>query len=368
MNVKIGVIMKKKLFILLCLTSLLFLTACGSGTTNAYTTVNRWGYESISEEAVYDYELKKPTSLAVGINLYYPVGEGTYTTTIESIDPEEKIEEGLLPDGAKAFAKITIDFTFTGRYVNYKEESGAIVEVKSTEEFTDSYTTVGYFNNNLQTIAVVKNYQSLTTYPYLREADADETLLEKLENIKITTKYFIEQSSKFRTECKIEGDGVENSHTFQGKTEQSFDISGYVFDNDLLFYHIRSIRELDSAESYSLSYQLFDYTQKQVNPMVLSTIQNTETESKLFNYPVENDLTVNGESLKDSNLNCIKVTNRINKTQSGSQMTIYLQSGDKVNYVNGNNSSEIECKKILKIELGNAVYTLHSYTNKSATV
>ncbi|MGN0816267.1 MAG: efflux RND transporter permease subunit, partial [Akkermansia muciniphila] len=87
--------------------------------------------------------------------------------------------------------------------------------------------------------------------------------LEKLENVTVTTRYTIETGSKFQTECKIEGESVEDSAAFSGKTEQSREMSGYVFDNDLLYYHIRSIRELDNYEdSYTLSYQLFDYTQK----------------------------------------------------------------------------------------------------------
>lgn len=365
--------MKKKLFAGVCLAlSAMLFTACGSGTQNIYTTVNRWGYEQISETSVYSYELNKPTRLPAGVTLYYPVGKGTYTSTISSVAANE-IPEGTLPEGANAFAKIEIDFEFEGNYISYREESGAIVADQTSEPFRDAYRLTGYFNSNLQTIATVKVYESLNTYSYTKQNSETGITLEKLENVTVTTRYTIETGSKFQTECKIEGESVEDSVAFSGKTEQSREMSGYVFDNDLLYYHIRSIRELDNYEdSYTLSYQLFDYTQKDDYPMVLTLQSNSDTSTNMFNYPVENDLLFDfgGEegavNQKGQNFTCIKLTNKINRTNSGATMTLYLQTGDKISYRSGVNKAEIECRKILMIEHGNLVMKLQSYTNHSA--
>lgn len=365
--------MKKKLFAGVCLAlSAMLLTACGSGTQNSYTTVNRWGYEEISETSVYSYELNKPTQLPAGVTLYYPIGKGTYTSTITSVSTEE-IPDGTLPEGASAFAKIEIDFEFEGRYTSYREVSGAVVEDQTCEPFRDAYRLTGYLNNNLQTIATVKVYESLTTCSYTKQDSDGGIYLETLENVTVTTKYTIETGSKFKTECKIEGANAEDSVAFSGKTEQSCEMSGYVFDNDLLYYHIRSIRELDnSEESYTLSYRLFDYTQKDNYPMVLTLQSNSETSTNVFNYPVENDLVFDyggaagAVNQKGKNFTCMKLTNKINRTNSGATMTVYLQTGDKLNYRSGANKAEVECRKILMVEHGNLVMKLQSYTNHSA--
>lgn len=365
--------MKKKLFVGICFAlSTMILTACGSGTQNIYTTVNRWGYEQIEETSVYSYDLNKPTQLPVGVNLCYPVGHGTYTSTVLSASADE-VSDGILPEGANVFAKVVIDFEFEGNYIRYREESGVIVADQTSEAFRDAYRLIGYFNSNLQAIATVKEYESLNTYSYTKQNSETEITLEKLENVTVTTKYTIETGSKYQTECKIEGENVADSVAFSGKIEQSREMSGYVFDNDLLYYHIRSIRELDNyEEAYSLSYQLFDYTQADSYPMVLTLQSNTETDTYLFYYPVENDLMFDfGDeeapvNQKGNNFTCIKLTNKINRTKSGATMTVYLQTGDKIGYRSGANRSEVECRKILMIEHGNLVMKLQSYTNHSA--
>ena len=335
-----------KKFLTLSITILLcsiLLTACSRNSTTP-NYVPFWGQrfdsssgEDFLEKSIFDISVKPLIENEKATNKdeykFDPAySSGTYTTQITSV----------LTDGQHTQTyKVTNSLIFTGKF----NKDGNL-----TAEFTDKYESEAVFkitSNGISMISSARNVENATICN-------DDGTLDKV-SYKVSNTY---NGKKVSTIFTVVSDPKnllkDNKSTKNVSTKQSI-----IFDNESLFYGIRALTPI---EGFSASYGLFDSLQQKYSTLNASFVTLPEEDS-LINLAT--GATINGEA--KSNVTCNLIKNIITGTVNvGSPINLYYANNALVKYkLITDVIVEVQSHYLAKVEHGDMIYTLKTFTNLS---
>ena len=337
---------------------LLFAAAGCSGTVATVNIGSRWGYQNTSETSVYRVTAARPDESSWTLN-YYPTGEGTLTTAIEGMTlaeasaecPDPSVFEGITAD---TILKVTQETDFEGQFC-YTSDNSAL-----GDPFTYDISVTSYC------LTTAKSFQTLHTVREMKVAYVSNEWEVVPYSFTVSTAY-----KDGKVTCKIEMADEEQAGIFpalEGEAEVRYDNSFY-FDNDSIYYAVRSISEL--AESYSLTYQTYDYNSQAVKSVSLSMAATSSESSSSYLHEVNiSGMNVNGVTVpENTNARCLEVQLRLSGSNSGSPLSLFYCVGgeddpyESVHFAGAGSATSY--RKLVRMEQSNFTYVMTSFTNNS---
>lgn len=358
----------KKIFALMLV---LLIGALAVGCAPAVTTWNAgrpWGFVDVNEVAVYTVTASKPEDTSISVPLYYTVGTGEYTVTVkdvtaEDIAADEDLSKAVGENENVHLTKLITELTFSGTYY-YRDSQGNHEELSGTA-FTDKMTVTIYCSYSMNSFYTVKSVRSVECMSYINELLDTNNNFRQEKNFTVTTVY-----GEKTVTCKIDGIAAESAFKEVAEVTRELGKKAEFMDNDCLYYALRSADEVKNR-----SFQLYDYTTGQLRNItvapVSATVENETTYlHELSMKPVVNGVIENVTYDEEGNeivsaIPCRKASVSISGGL-GSAMNLYYATGDKVTYETADGTSlESTYRKLLRVENGNMVYVLKTFTNES---